>query len=68
MFPESSFTACVHDVAINNTDMCLASFWVTPQRLLMTEFTVAISFDTFNLVVFVDEDKSTSFGEMLLLP
>jgi hypothetical protein len=28
-FPQSSFTACVHDVGINHTDLCIANHWVS---------------------------------------
>jgi hypothetical protein len=28
LYPLSSFTACVHDVALNRTDICLGNFWV----------------------------------------
>ena len=32
-FPESSYTACVHDVALGTYDFCLADMWVTPDTL-----------------------------------
>ena len=28
MFPSSSFTACVKDVAVGKADMCVGNFWV----------------------------------------
>ena len=27
--PGSSFTACIHDIALNNTDVCVGNFWTT---------------------------------------
>ena len=30
--PGSSFTACVHEVALNNTDLCIGNFWETVVR------------------------------------
>jgi hypothetical protein len=35
--PESSFTACVNDVAIGRTDVCVADFWDTPARRQLLE-------------------------------
>ena len=31
----SSFTACVHSVALNETDLCLGNFWLTGERMLI---------------------------------
>jgi hypothetical protein len=28
VYPQSTFTACVYDVAINQTDFCIGNFWV----------------------------------------
>merc|ERR1711879_139811 len=28
----SSYTACVHDVAVGNIDICVADLWHTPER------------------------------------
>ena len=42
--PGSSFTACVHDVAIGNVDMCWANFWPTSARRQMASFTVTCVF------------------------
>lgn len=27
MSPQSSFTACVNDIAVNETDLCIGDFW-----------------------------------------
>ena len=38
--PNSSFTACVHEIAIGNADMCWGNFWTLPvRRQLMVSFT-----------------------------
>lgn len=47
----SSFTACVHEVAINETDLCIGNFWVTTERLLLAQFTGALYNDEFQLLV-----------------
>jgi hypothetical protein len=47
----SSFTACVHQVALNETDMCIGNFWVTPERTLLAGFTAAVYDDEFKLIV-----------------
>eukprot|EP00971_Amphidinium_carterae_P037327 733795-Amphidinium_carterae.1 len=38
-FPYSSFSACVHDVALNKTDICIGNVWDLPDRLVMAPFT-----------------------------
>jgi hypothetical protein len=35
--PASSFTACVNDVAVGRTDVCVADFWDTPERRKLLE-------------------------------
>ena len=40
--PSSSFTACVHDVALNNTDICVGSFWAFEFRRRLAAFTTSI--------------------------
>ena len=39
----SSYSACVHDVAMNETDMCIGPFWLTSERQLMSPFTGGVS-------------------------
>jgi len=34
-YPDSSFTACVMDVAVGNIDLCIGNFWMTVERLAM---------------------------------
>eukprot|EP00961_Rhodomonas_salina_P001036 14693-Rhodomonas_salina.5 len=50
----SSYTACVHDVAVGNFDICIGDLWVTSERMLMTMFLPAFRTDTFYLIVFDD--------------
>lgn len=49
--PSSSFTACVHEVALGNADMCWGNFWVTAQRRSLACFTGSLYRDHFALVV-----------------
>eukprot|EP00439_Symbiodinium_sp_Y106_P011320 s7284_g1.t1 len=50
-YPESSYTACVHDVAVGNFDICLADLWITPERNQLVTFLPALRNDRFYLVV-----------------
>ncbi|CAE7502544.1 unnamed protein product [Symbiodinium sp. CCMP2592] len=50
-YPESSYTACVHDVAIGNFDICIADLWLTPERNQLTTFLPAVRQDYFYLMV-----------------
>ncbi|CAJ1420381.1 unnamed protein product, partial [Effrenium voratum] len=50
-FPGSSYTACVHDVAVGNFDICVADLWITPFRNQLTTFLPALRQDYFYLVV-----------------
>jgi hypothetical protein len=49
--PLSTFTACVHAVALNDTDMCWGNFWPTEERRLLADFSSAIYSDVLRLVV-----------------
>jgi hypothetical protein len=40
--PQSLYTACVKDVALGKTDLCIGDFWQTTERLIMSSFTIAI--------------------------
>eukprot|EP01001_Neometanema_parovale_P011387 NODE_762_length_2114_cov_60.087393_g727_i0.p1 GENE.NODE_762_length_2114_cov_60.087393_g727_i0~~NODE_762_length_2114_cov_60.087393_g727_i0.p1 ORF type:complete len:654 (-),score=85.39 NODE_762_length_2114_cov_60.087393_g727_i0:153-2057(-) len=66
-FPTSSWTACVHDVAIGNADICLQNFWITPSRLRMVPFLPTLGQD--NLYLYVRTNAiSESFGTKILKP
>jgi len=47
----SSYTACVHDVAVGNRDICVADLWVTPERNQLANFLPTVKSDNFHLVV-----------------
>ena len=47
----SSYTACVFDVSVGAVDLCLADFWITPERLKYSSFVTAFSQDQMWLLV-----------------
>jgi len=49
--PMSSYTACVHDIALNRTDMCFGPFWTTEYRRRMAAFTGSLFSSRMHLVV-----------------
>ena len=59
-FPESSFSACVHEVALGTTDVCIGNFWPTLERRLMASFTTGIYQDNFHMITkkFIKEPGS----------
>lgn len=50
--PRSSFSACVHDVHIGNTDMCWGNFWPTSARRELSTFTTSMYDDYFHVITF----------------
>jgi len=66
-FPESSYTACVHDVAVGNYDTCIADLWLTPSRNQLVTFLPAIRQDFMYLVVPV-ELRDVSFWSRIQRP
>ncbi len=65
--PASSFTACVHEVALGNADICFGNFWATASRRSISSFTSLLYNDKFH--VFVKRGRSRpSFWEALLRP
>jgi len=61
----SSFTACVHDVAIGNVDMCWANFWPTSSRRRMASFTATMYNDQFFVIVPLSGGATTFWSTML---
>ena len=61
----SSYTACVHEISLNETDLCIGAFWTTSERLLLAPFTSMLYVDSFYMVT---EASSSSFAEKLLTP
>ena len=53
----SSWTACVHEVALGETDICIGNFWVTIQRLQLATFTSSLYNDEWKLVVREEESS-----------
>ena len=62
----SSYWACVHDIAINNTDICVGSFFVIPARRALAPFTVAMQTIPYKLLV--KKVASESFWDILTKP
>ena len=65
--PSSSFTACVHDVAIGHLDTCWANFWPTGSRRQIASFTGALYHDNFHVVVRSGKKEQT-FADSLYRP
>ena len=62
----SSYTACVHEVALGLTDMCIGNFWMTAERMTLASFSPALYNDEFKLLV--KEDKTIDYIEMIKKP
>ena len=62
----SSFTACVHEVALGATDMCIGNFWMTAERLSLASFSPPLYDDEFRLIV--KEDKEIDYWQMIYTP
>jgi hypothetical protein len=60
----SSYTACVHDVAVGNIDICVADLWQTPERMLLCHFTPAVKHDYMYLVVEKKVEEDTFFNTL----
>lgn len=66
-FPSSDYTACVHDVAVGNLDMCVADLWLTPERNQLATFLPALRQDFFYLVV-PQKIEEVTFWSRLIRP
>jgi glutamate receptor, ionotropic, invertebrate len=60
-YPESSFSACIHEVGLGRTDICIGNFWPTAERSIISQFTADLYQDNFYLVTF--QQEATSVGE-----
>ena len=67
IFPSSSYTACVHDVAIGVLDVCIGDLWLTPERQQLSMFSPTLRDDYFYLVV-PTTLEGASFSDRLLRP
>lgn len=56
--PNSTHSACVHDVALNRTDICIGDFWSTSERRLIAPFTSEVYQDLFYLVSHASEEET----------
>ena len=53
----SSFTACAHMVALNETDLCIGNIWVTAKRLLIIPtFSAILYHDQMRLIVRITDE------------
>lgn len=66
-FP-SSFTACTHDVALNEVDLCIGNFIVSAERLSLAPFSPTIYTDEVRLVVLPADDTGLDYWAMLATP
>lgn len=64
----SSYTACVREVDMGGTDLCVGPFWVTPSRSKAVAFTNAIHATTFRMVVSRFEEDEPSFWYKIKSP
>jgi len=64
----STFDACMHDVSLNNTDICVGSVWPFEFRRQISSFTTSISTLGLRLVVKKKNEGSLSFKERLKQP
>ena len=63
--PTSSFTACVHEVAIGGADMCWANVWPTAERRQMAAFTSPLYTDRFFMIVKRSEGGSSVWASIM---
>jgi hypothetical protein len=63
LFQNNQFDACIYDVALNNTDICVLDYWATDQRARIAPFTASVLEDQFYMVkIETDDDNSLSFA------
>jgi hypothetical protein len=66
--PSSSYTACIHDIAIGETDICVGETWSTDYRISLMEedgsYTTTITQDDFYLVASKMAKKDTLWDEV----
>jgi hypothetical protein len=67
LYPFSSFSACVHDVSVGLADLCINSYWMTPERMLLTPFTSPIDNEFFYLYV-PQQLESETFASIIERP
>ena len=66
--PASSYTACIHDIALNRTDVCVGPFWTPAFRRKLVAFTGDLFSAQFALVVRQLPATQRTFAEMVASP
>mmetsp|Transcript_35815 Transcript_35815/g.83845 ORF Transcript_35815/g.83845 Transcript_35815/m.83845 type:complete len:236 (-) Transcript_35815:1686-2393(-) len=66
-YSASGVTNCIHEVALNRTDMCWFDSWLTEPRLEMTTM-IALFEDNFKVMVRKSGSESVSIPTMLAVP
>jgi hypothetical protein len=61
--PDSSFSACVHEVALGNSDMCVGNIWPLPFRREIASFGSTVYADYIHMVTFREAKESNPGGE-----
>ena len=65
MIDGSPYSACVHDVAVGNYDLCAVDIWMLPERLLMADFLPPFDTEYFYLMVPEEPVTELSFSESI---
>ena len=52
----SKYDACIHDIALNETDLCAGNFWAISNRMFKTAFSYPMEQSKFYLVSFSEEE------------
>ena len=63
----SSFTACVHAVALGATDLCIGNFWLTSQRMLIHPSFTSVLYDD-EMVLVVKATEEVNFWRRVGIP
>lgn len=66
--PDSSFTACNHDVALNFTDICAGSVWAFGYRRRITDFTSTLEGVSMHAIVKQQQGTSATFASLVARP
>lgn len=66
--PNNEWSYCVHDVAVGNTDLCVADVWVTPERSAIAQFLPPVRFSNFYLVQYPEARTKWNLWDILIRP
>ena len=66
-YSTSEWTNCIHEVAINRTDICWSDFWMTEPRLFMANMLTIYPVD-FKIMVRKQMRKEVTFASMMEVP